>query len=47
MNDNHLNGLAGADTGSAWGYHGYEYGLTLGNLLHDVAGEEAAWESSH
>ena len=36
-----------ADTGPAWGYHGYEYNLTLGNLLHDVAGEEAAWQSSH
>ena len=47
MNDNHLNGLAGTDTGPAWGYHGYEYALTLGNLLHDVAGEETAWESSH
>jgi Protein of unknown function (DUF3089) len=34
-------------TGPAWGYHGYEYALALGNLLHDVAGEEAAWESSH
>jgi len=33
--------------GPAWGYHGYEYDLTLGNLLHDVADEEAAWESSH
>jgi Protein of unknown function (DUF3089) len=32
--------------GPAWGYHGYEYDLTLGNLLHDVAGEETAWESS-
>lgn len=40
--------LPGAvDTGPAWGYHGYEYNLTLGNLLHDVAGEEAAWQSSH
>jgi hypothetical protein len=47
VNDNHLTGLAGADTGPAYGYHGYEYGLTLGDLLHDVAGEEAAWESSH
>jgi hypothetical protein len=47
VNDNHLSGLAGADTGPAWGYHGYEYALTLGNLLNDVAGEEAAWESSH
>jgi hypothetical protein len=34
-------------TGQAWGYHGYEYWLTLGNLLHDVAGEETAWQSSH
>jgi hypothetical protein len=47
VNDNHLNGLAGADTGPVYGYHGYEYSLTLGNLLHDVAGEEASWESSH
>jgi Protein of unknown function (DUF3089) len=36
-----------ADTGPAWGYHGYEYNLTLGNLLHDVAGEEAAWQPGH
>ncbi|MGA2806346.1 MAG: DUF3089 domain-containing protein [Acidimicrobiales bacterium] len=35
------------DTGPAWGYHGYEYGLALGNLLQDVAGEEAAWQSRH
>jgi len=35
------------DTGPAWGYHGYEYNLTLGNLLHDVVTEEAAWQSSH
>ncbi|MGD0700580.1 MAG: DUF3089 domain-containing protein [Trebonia sp.] len=35
------------DTGPAWGYHAYEYELSLGNLLGDVAGEEAAWESSH
>jgi Protein of unknown function (DUF3089) len=35
------------DTGPAWGYHAYEYGLALGNLLRDVAGQEAAWESSH
>ncbi len=32
-------------TGPAWGYHGYEYGLTLGNVLQDIAGEEAAWGS--
>jgi hypothetical protein len=36
-----------ADTGPAWGYHGFEYSLTLGNLLHDVAGEETAWDSRH
>ena len=47
VNDNHLTGLAGADTGPVSGYHGYEYGLTLGNLLSDVAGAEAAWESGH
>jgi hypothetical protein len=46
VNDDHLNGLAGADTGPAYGYHGYEYALTLGNLLHDVADEEAGWQSS-
>jgi Protein of unknown function (DUF3089) len=34
------------DTGPAWGYHDYEFWLTLGNLLRDVAGEETAWESS-
>jgi pimeloyl-ACP methyl ester carboxylesterase len=43
VNDN----AVGAATGAAWGYHGYEYGLTLGNLLQDIAGEEAAWESRH
>jgi Protein of unknown function (DUF3089) len=47
VNDNHLNGLAGADTGPAYGYHGYEYALTLGNLLQDIAGQETAWQSSH
>jgi hypothetical protein len=40
-------GVSAVDTGPAWGLHGYEYGLTLGNLLKDVTGEEAAWESSH
>jgi Protein of unknown function (DUF3089) len=35
------------DTGPAWGYHGYEYNLTLGSLLQDVTGQEAAWESRH
>jgi hypothetical protein len=35
------------DAGPAWGFHGYEYSLVLGSLLRDVAGEEAAWQSSH
>jgi hypothetical protein len=35
------------DTGPAWGFHAYEYGLALGNLLQDVASEEAAWEQHH
>jgi hypothetical protein len=34
-------------TGPEWGYHGYEYGLALGNLLQDLAREEAAWQSRH
>jgi hypothetical protein len=46
VNDNVVGSLGGA-TGPAWGYHSYEYGLTLGNLLHDIAAEEAAWESRH
>lgn len=45
VNANHIDGLV--DTGAAWGYHGYEYGLALGNLLQDVAGEETAWQSRH
>jgi hypothetical protein len=40
-------GGLGSGTGAAWGYHGYEYGLTLGNLLQDIAREEAAWDSRH
>jgi hypothetical protein len=40
-------GNFGGGTGPAYGYHSYEYGLTLGNLLHELAGEEAAWQSSH
>ena len=45
VNDEQEGDLGG--TGPLWGYHGYEYWLTLGNLLQDVAGEEAAWQSSH
>jgi DUF3089 family protein len=40
-------GNFGGGTGPAYGYHSYEYGLTLGNLLQDLAGEEAAWQSRH
>jgi hypothetical protein len=46
VNDDKVAGLPGG-VGPAWGFHGYEYGLTLGNLLHDVAGQEAAWDSGH
>jgi hypothetical protein len=42
-----LNVVSQFGTGPAWGYHSYEYGLTLGNLLQDVAGEETAWDSRH
>ena len=45
VSDDKIGGLGG--TGPAWGYHAYEYGLTLGNLLQDIAGEEAAWASQH
>ena len=45
VNDDAEGQLGG--TGPAWGYHGYEYWLTLGNLLRDVAGQEAAWQSGH
>ncbi len=45
VNDNEVGQLGG--TGAAWGFHGYEYGLTLGNLLHDISGEEAAWALRH
>jgi hypothetical protein len=40
-------GNYGGGSGPAWGYHSYEYGLTLGNLLQDIARQEAAWESRH
>jgi Protein of unknown function (DUF3089) len=46
VNDNYV-GTYGGGLGPAWGYHGYEYWLTLGNLLHDIAGQEAAWQRSH
>jgi len=45
VNDDQEGNLGG--TGPAWGYHGYEYWLTLGNLLQDIAGQEAAWQSRH
>jgi Protein of unknown function (DUF3089) len=45
VNDDKEGALGG--TGPAWGFHGYEYWLTLGNLLQDVTSQETAWESSH
>ena len=45
VNDDQEGNLGG--TGPAWGYHGYEYWLALGNLLQDIAGQEAAWQSRH
>jgi hypothetical protein len=45
VNDDTEGQLGG--TGPAWGYHGYEYWLTLGNLFQDITGEEAAWQSRH
>jgi hypothetical protein len=47
VNEDIVAGLGAYDTGPAWGYHAYEYGLALGNLLSDVAMQEAAWESGH
>jgi hypothetical protein len=46
LNDD-LVAIDGVRYGPAWGYHGFEYGLTLGNVLQDIAREEAAWESRH
>jgi hypothetical protein len=40
-------GNFGGGSGPAWGYHGFEYGLILGNLLQDIARQEAGWESRH
>ena len=45
VNNDQVGALGG--TGPAWGYHAYEYQLALGNLLQDIAGEEAAWELRH
>jgi hypothetical protein len=45
VNDDQEGNLGG--TGPAWGYHGYEYWLALGNLLQDIAGQEAGWQSRH
>jgi Protein of unknown function (DUF3089) len=46
VNDNPV-ARYGGGIGPAWGYHGYEYALTLGNLLHDIAAQEAVWDSRH
>jgi Protein of unknown function (DUF3089) len=43
--NNDVVGHFGGGTGPAWGYHAYEYGLSLGDLLQDVTREEAAWKS--
>jgi Protein of unknown function (DUF3089) len=45
VTDDKVGQLGGS--GPAWGYHGYEYWLTLGNLLRDVTGAEAAWQAHH
>ena len=36
-----------SELGPAWGYHLDEFGLTLGDLVHDVTGQEAAWMAAH
>lgn len=33
--------------GPDWGYHPYDIPLALGNLIADVAGEEAAYTAAH
>jgi hypothetical protein len=33
--------------GPTWGYHADDVGLTLGNLIQDISGEEAAWVAAH
>jgi hypothetical protein len=33
--------------GPAWGYHVDDVGLALGDLVRDVAGQEAAWATAH
>lgn len=33
--------------GPDWGYHADDLNLVLGNLVHDVAAEEAGWVASH
>lgn len=38
-------GNYGGGTGPAWGFHSYEFSLTIGNLLQDVVREEAAWDA--
>jgi Protein of unknown function (DUF3089) len=38
--------ISEAPLGPAWGYHGYDVPLALGNLVQDVAREEAAWATA-
>lgn len=33
--------------GPTWGYHVEDINLALGNLVHDVAGQEAAYARAH
>jgi len=33
--------------GPTWGYHLDDINLTMGNLIHDVVGEESAWSAAH
>ena len=35
------------ELGPDWGYHADDIGLALGNLVRDVASEEAAWTAAH
>lgn len=37
----------GEPAGPDWGYHGADVNLVLGNLVRDVAAEEAAWAAAH
>ncbi len=40
-------GAPATSSGPQWGYHVDEFSLALGNLVHDVAVEEATWSAHH